>query len=34
MACPRCNSTQVTAGKKGFGLGKAAIGGILLGTVG
>ena len=34
MACPRCNSTQVTAGKKGFGLGKAAIGGVLLGPVG
>ena len=34
MACPRCNSTQVTAGKKGFGIGKAAIGGILLGPVG
>ncbi len=34
MACPRCNSSQVTAGKKGFGIGKAAIGGILLGPVG
>jgi len=34
MACPRCHSNQVTAGKKGFGLGKAAIGGVLLGPVG
>lgn len=34
MACPRCRSNQVTAGKKGFGIGKAAIGGILLGPVG
>ncbi|GAB6156435.1 hypothetical protein JCM17380_51870 [Desulfosporosinus burensis] len=34
MACPRCHSNQVTAGKKGFGIGKAAIGGILLGPVG
>lgn len=34
MVCPRCHSNQVTAGKKGFGLGKAAIGGILLGPVG
>ncbi|HBV89327.1 MAG TPA: tellurium resistance protein TerD [Desulfosporosinus sp.] len=34
MNCPRCHSNQVTAGKKGFGLGKAAIGGVLLGPVG
>lgn len=34
MVCPRCYSNQVTAGKKGFGIGKAAIGGILLGPVG
>ncbi|AFQ43684.1 TerD family protein [Desulfosporosinus meridiei] len=34
MTCPRCHSPQVTAGKKGFGLGKAAIGGVLLGPVG
>lgn len=34
MVCPRCHSNQVTAGKKGFGLGKAAIGGVLLGPVG
>ncbi|KGK90056.1 tellurium resistance protein TerD [Desulfosporosinus sp. HMP52] len=34
MTCPRCHSSQVTAGKKGFGLGKAAIGGVLLGPVG
>lgn len=34
ITCPRCHSSQVTAGKKGFGLGKAAIGGVLLGPVG
>lgn len=32
--CPKCGSTQITANKKGFGLGKAAAGGILLGPVG
>jgi Uncharacterized proteins involved in stress response, homologs of TerZ and putative cAMP-binding protein CABP1 len=34
MVCPRCHSNQVTAGKKGFGLGKALVGGVLLGPVG
>ena len=34
MVCPKCHSTNVTAGKKGFGIGKAALGGILLGPVG
>jgi stress response protein SCP2/tellurite resistance protein len=34
LACPRCSSTQVTAGKKGFGIGKALVGGVLLGPVG
>jgi hypothetical protein len=34
IKCPRCNSTQLHAGDKGFGLGKAAAGGILLGPVG
>ncbi len=34
IRCPKCNSTQITAGKKGFGLGKAAAGGILLGPIG
>ena len=34
MVCPRCHSTQVTAGKKGFGIGKALVGGVLLGPVG
>jgi len=34
MACPRCHSAQVTAGKKGFGIGKALVGGVLLGPVG
>ncbi|OLN27701.1 Tellurium resistance protein TerD [Desulfosporosinus metallidurans] len=34
MVCPRCHSNQITAGKKGFGLGKALVGGVLLGPVG
>jgi tellurium resistance protein TerD len=34
IKCPSCKSTQITATKKGFGLGKAAIGGILLGPLG
>jgi stress response protein SCP2/tellurite resistance protein len=34
MHCPRCNSTNVRTGQKGFGLGKAAIGGLILGPVG
>lgn len=34
MVCPRCHSTQVTAGKKGFGIGKALVGGVVLGPVG
>lgn len=34
IRCPRCGSTQLTANKKGFGLGKAAAGGLLLGPVG
>lgn len=37
--CPKCYSTQITANKKGFSLGKAATGslvagGVLLGAVG
>ena len=34
VCCPKCKSTQIVANKKGFGLGKAAAGGLLLGTVG
>lgn len=34
IVCPYCHSTQVTAGKKGFGVGKALVGGLLLGPVG
>lgn len=34
IKCPRCGSTQLNANKKGFGLGKAAGGGILTGGVG
>lgn len=34
MTCPRCHSDYVTSGKKGFGIGKAAIGGLVLGPVG
>jgi hypothetical protein len=32
--CPKCRSTQVSAQKQGFGLGKAAVGGVLTGGVG
>lgn len=34
VRCPKCSSEQFAAGTKGFGLGKAAAGGILLGPVG
>lgn len=34
LKCPKCGSTNLTANNKGFGLGKAAVGGILLGPVG
>ncbi|PFN97824.1 tellurium resistance protein TerD [Bacillus sp. AFS076308] len=34
IVCPRCHSANVRTGKKGFGLGKAAIGGLILGPVG
>jgi hypothetical protein len=32
--CPRCNSTQITANKKGFSAGKAAAGALLTGGMG
>lgn len=34
IICPRCHSSNVSTGKTGFGLGKAAIGGLILGPVG
>jgi len=34
IRCPQCTSTQITAGNKGFGLGKAAAGSLLLGPLG
>lgn len=34
LSCPRCRSLRVTAGKKGFGIGKAVVGSLLLGPVG
>ena len=34
IKCPKCSSTQLTANKKGFGLAKAAIGGLLTGGIG
>jgi len=34
LKCPRCHSAQLHAGDRGFGLGKAAAGGVLLGPVG
>ncbi len=32
--CPKCNSTQITANKKGFGVGKAVAGAVVTGGVG
>ncbi len=32
--CPRCNSTSLSAGKKGFGYGKAVAGAVLVGGIG
>jgi len=34
LCCPVCGSTQIQVAKKGFGLGKAAVGGLLIGPVG
>ncbi|HZK61906.1 MAG TPA: hypothetical protein VFC41_07495 [Anaerovoracaceae bacterium] len=34
LKCPKCGSSNLTANNKGFGLGKAAVGGVLLGPVG
>ena len=34
IRCPECGSMSFTSGQKGFSLGKAAAGGILLGPVG
>lgn len=34
IKCPKCNSMNIRVGQKGFGLGKAAGGAILLGPVG
>ncbi|WP_080848570.1 TerD family protein [Cytobacillus gottheilii] len=34
VSCTRCGSTNVRTGEKGFGLGKAAIGGLILGPIG
>lgn len=34
IRCPKCNSEQITADKKGFQAGKAIVGGILTGGIG
>lgn len=34
VRCPKCGSNQLTANQIGYGLGKAAVGGVLLGPVG
>lgn len=34
IACPKCGSQQLTANKKGFGLGKAGLGLVALGPLG
>ena len=32
--CPRCQSTEIAYNKKGFGAGKAVVGGVLTGGIG
>ncbi len=32
--CPKCHSTSLSANKKGFGVGKAILGGLLAGPIG
>lgn len=32
--CPKCQSTSLSANKKGFGVGKAIVGGLLAGPIG
>lgn len=32
--CPRCLSTNISANKKGYGLGKGAVGAIVAGPIG
>jgi len=34
IKCPKCGSTQITAGNKGFSVGKAIVGDVLVGPVG
>ncbi len=34
FVCPKCQSTNLTGNKKGFGLGKAIFGGVLVGGIG
>lgn len=34
VCCPKCGSTQLTANKKGFGVGKALGGALLAGPIG
>ncbi|MDR1586784.1 MAG: zinc-ribbon domain-containing protein [Treponema sp.] len=34
LCCAKCGSAEITTQEKGFGLGKAALGGLLLGPVG
>lgn len=34
IKCPKCKSTQITANKKGFGVGKAVVGVALTGGIG
>ena len=34
IACPKCGGDQISANKKGFGVGKALLGGIVAGFIG
>jgi len=34
IKCPKCGSTQITANKKGYSVGQAVAGGLLVGAIG
>lgn len=34
IRCPKCGSSQLSANNKGFGVGKAIVGGVALGGIG
>ena len=34
VKCPECGSREITAQRRGFGMGKAIVGGVTLGALG